>query len=421
MRKLLHRNERLPRRIAVLGAISLLTAMSSAMIYGLLPVFLVKVIGASTASVGLIEGAAEGMTSLAKIAGGMASDWMRRRKPIVLFGYALSAANKVLFPLAASLSIVLVARVIDRVGKGLRDGPRDAFVADITPARIRGAGYGLRISFYTVGFVVGPLASMGLMMMSGDDFRLVFWIALVPALLAIAVLLLGIKERKPKPRRRVAPRGLVMQAKQLRDLAGPFWWAIAIASVLSLARFSQAFLVLKAHQVGIDAAFVPGMLVMVYVVYALAAYPFGVLADRGHRRAQLGLGAVVLILADLVLAAASGTWGTIAGAALWGLQMAITQGLLAAMVADCAARPIRATAFGTYEFIIGLATFLANAVAGGLWLIGGPALAFGAGAAVAAAAIVLLLARPLPVANVRGAQARSPGMPPRRYPPAISS
>jgi MFS family permease len=395
MAKLLHRSERLPRRIAVLGSVSLLTAISSAMIYSLLPVFLVKVIGASAASVGLIEGLSEGMISLAKIGGGVASDWMRRRKPVVLLGYAISAAIKVLFPLAESLSVVLAARVVDRVGKGLRDGPRDAFVADITPARMRGAGYGLRISFYTTGFVVGPLASMGLMVLSGDDFRLVFCAALVPAALAIAVLLLGIRESARKRRRAIGNRALVMQLRQLRELGGGFWWAIAIASLLSVARFSQAFLVLQAYRVGLDAAFVPIMLVMVYVIYALTAYPFGVLADRGNQRLQLGLGALVLVAADMVLAAAGGIWTALCGAALWGLQLAMTQGLLAVLVAGHAPKRIRATAFGTYEFAVGVAGFIANAGAGALWLTGGPAAAFGTGAAVAAGAVLLLM-RPLP-------------------------
>ena len=384
----------LPRHVVVLGVISLLTAASSAMIYGLLPVFLVRVMGVTMASVGIIEGLAEGATSVAKIASGLASDWIGRRKPLVLLGYGLSAANKVLFPLAANVSVVLAARVIDRIGKGMRDAPRDAFLTDVTPAPIRGSGFGLRLAFYTTGFVLGPLAAMALMAASGDDFRLVFWIAMIPAVIAIAVVLFGIKER-----RRVvvagAPR-LQLRMSELARFPSPFWWAVMIAGLLSLARFSYAFLVLKAHHIGVDAAFVPIMLVVMHLVYAAAAYPFGVLADRTDRRLQLVLGAGVLICADLVLAGASAFWMAALGAALWGLQMAITQGLLSASVADAAPEALRGTAFGIYELAVGLATFVASSAAGALWMLGGPAVTFGTSAAVAAAVVLLLLLRPAP-------------------------
>jgi MFS family permease len=298
----------LPRHIVVLGVISLLTAASSAMIYGLLPVFLVRVMGVTMASVGLIEGLAEAATSLAKIGSGLASDWIGRRKPLVLLGYAVSAVNKVLFPLAGDVSVVLAARVIDRIGKGMRDAPRDAFLADVTPAQIWGSGFGLRIAFYTTGFVIGPLTAIALMTLSGDNFRLVFWIALIPAVAAIVVLLFGIKER-PRAFAR-GERRLRLRLGELARFPGVFWWAVATASFLSLARFSLAFLVLKAHHIGVDAAFVPIMLVVMHLVYAAAAYPFGVLADRADRRLQLGLGAVVLICADLVLACADAFWMT---------------------------------------------------------------------------------------------------------------
>ena len=390
----LDREERarhLPRNVAVLGVISLLTAMSSAMVYGLLPVFLVKSLGASTASVGFIEGIAEAMMSLARIFSGLASDWMGRRKPLVLLGYAVSAVNKVMFPLAGAVSMVLVARVIDRVGKGLRDAPRDAFMTDVTPAKIRGSGFGLRLAFYTTGFVIGPLAAMGLMKLSGDDFRLVFWLAVIPAALAIVVLVFAIKEQAPK---KFAPRPLWLRRGELAAFTGSFWWAIAIASLLSLARFSYAFLILKAHSIGIDAAFVPIMLVLMHLVYAAAAYPFGILADHIDRRLQLGIGAIVLIGADVVLATTNEGWMIAVGAGLWGLQMAVTQGLLAASVADAAPVTLRGTAFGIYDLSVGFATFIASTAAGALWMAGGPPLAFGFSGLIAAAAILLLLFQP---------------------------
>jgi MFS family permease len=386
---------RLPRQVGILGVISLLTAMSSAMVYGLLPVFLVKSLGATMASVGFIEGIAEAMMSLTRIFSGLASDWMGRRKPLVLLGYVVSAINKTMFPLAGAVSTVLAARVIDRIGKGLRDAPRDAFMTDVTPARVRGSGFGLRLAFYTTGFVIGPLAAMGLMRLSNDDFRLVFWMAVIPAVMAIIVLIFGIKEELPT---QYAPRPLRPRRSDLALFASPFWWAIAIASLLSLARFSYAFLILKAHGIGIDAAFVPVMLILMHMVYAVAAYPFGILADHIDRRLQLIIGAFVLIGADAVLATSDEGWMVGIGAGLWGLQMAVTQGLLAASVADAAPVTLRGTAFGIYDLSAGFATFVANAVAGALWMIGGSPLAYGFSGLIAAMVILLLLLQWMPKA-----------------------
>ena len=379
---------RLSPNVVVLGIVSLLMGMSSAMIYGLLPVFLVTVLGASAATVGLIEGVAEATTSAMKIFSGAASDWIGRRKPLVVLGYALSAINKLLFPLAEAASTVLIARIADRIGKGIRDAPRDALLADVTPSAIRGSGFGLRFALYTIGAVSGPLAAIALMKLSGDDFRLVFWIALLPGLASIGVLLIGVTE--PPNQHGDGIRWPPIPWADLSLLGAPFWWAIAIAAIFSLARFSPAFLVLKAHDVGIDVAFVPLILVVMYLIYSAAAYPFGVLADRVSRHLQLGIGAVVLVAADLALAGASTIWMTGLGAALWGLQMGITQGLLSAAVADAAPERLRGTAFGIFDLGIGAATFTASAGAGLLWTLGGPAGSFAAGAALAAVVAVLL-------------------------------
>jgi MFS family permease len=391
--KPLKRAPGLPRHVTVLGLVSLLTAMSSAMIYGLLPVFLVRVLGATMTSVGLIEGAAEGVMALSRIGSGLASDWMGRRKPLVLLGYAVSAVNKIMFPLASSVIVVFAARTIDRFGKGLRDAPRDAFMTDVTPAQIRGSGFGLRLTFYTTGYVLGPLAAMGLMDVSGDNFRLVFWIAVIPAIIAIFVLLFGIKEVVP---RKFAARPLRLRRSDIAQFTGPFWWAIAIASLLALARFTPAFLILKAHKIGVDAAFVPIMLILMHLVYAGAAYPFGVIADHIDRRLQLAFGAIMLIGANLVLASATMAWTAAIGAGLWGLQMAVTQGLLAASVADAAPVTLRGTAFGIYDLALGAGTFIASSAAGALWMVGGPEWAFGFSGLIAAVAILTLLLQPAP-------------------------
>jgi MFS family permease len=384
---------RLSPNVAVLGIVSLLMGMSSAMIYGLLPVFLVTVLGATAATVGLIEGVAEATTSAMKIFSGAASDWIGRRKPLVVLGYALSAVNKLLFPLAEAASTVLMARIADRIGKGIRDAPRDALLADVTPSAIRGSGFGLRLALYTIGAVSGPLVAIALMRLSGDDFRLVFWIALLPGLASIGVLLIGVRE--PPNQHCDGIRWPPIRRRDLSRLGTQFWWAIAVAATFSLARFSPAFLVLKAHAVGIDAAFVPLILVVMYLIYSAAAYPFGVLADRVSRRRQLAIGAVVLVAADLALAGAGTILMTALGAALWGLQMGITQGLLSAAVADAAPERLRGTAFGIFDLAVGAATFTASAGAGLLWALGGPAGSFVAGAALAAVVIVLLPLQPV--------------------------
>ena len=378
--------------VAVLGVVSLLMGMSSAMIYGLLPVFLVTVLGASTATVGVIEGTAEATTSLLKILSGVASDRIGRRKPLVLLGYGLSAVNKLLFPFAESASAVLVARIADRIGKGIRDAPRDALLADVMPSAIRGAGFGLRTALYTVGAVLGPLTAIALMTLSGDDFRLVFWVALLPGFASIVVLLVGVKE----PANPYSDDRWRIRRSDLALLTAPFWWAISIAAIFSLARFSPAFLVLKAHDVHVDAAFVPIILVVMYLAYSAASYPFGILADRINRHLQLGIGAVILIGADLALAGAHSVWMTVLGAALWGLQMGVTQGLLSAAIADAAPERLRGTAFGIYDLAVGTSTFVASAGAGTLWMLGGPAVTFIAGASLAAGAIMILLLGPGP-------------------------
>ncbi len=380
---------RLSPTIVWLGCVSLLTAMSSAMVYGLLPVFMVKVLGASAVVVGTLEGGAEATTSFMKILSGAISDQVGRRKPLLVFGYALSAFNKLLFPLANAVVVVIVARVVDRIGKGIRDAPRDAFLTDITPSEIRGSGFGLRLTFYTTGFVLGPVTAIGLMILSGDNFRLVFATAVVPAFVAIVVLLLAVKETSERPA--TAVRWRPLRSGIWRKFSPAFWWWIGIASLLSLARFSQAFLVLRAHGVGVDAAFVPIIIVLTHTVYAAAAYPFGMLADRLNRRVQLAGGIAVLIIADLVLMRANSFEVTALGAMLWGLQLAVTQGLLAASVADAAPAELRGTAFGMYELAVGLATFVASTSAGALWVAGGAPLTFLGGACVAAAAILALM------------------------------
>ncbi|CAJ0781886.1 putative MFS-type transporter YfcJ [Ralstonia condita] len=380
----------IPSGIWVLGFVSLLMDIASEMIHSLLPLFMVSVLGASALTVGVIEGAAESTALIVKIFSGALSDYLGRRKGLAIFGYALGAFTKPLFAIAPTAGIVLTARLLDRVGKGVRGAPRDALVADITPPELRGAAFGLRQSLDTVGAFLGPLLAAGLMLLWADDFRAVFWVAVVPGLLSVALLTLGLRE----PHAHAGPhRTNPIRRSNLKRLDPAYWWVVVIGAVFTLARFSEAFLVLRAQQGGIPVALVPLVMVAMNVVYALTAYPFGKLSDRVSHTALLALGLAVLIAADLILGM-FGHWGVvIAGVVLWGIHMGITQGLLATMVADTAPADLRGTAYGMFNLVSGLAMLIASALAGLLWDRAGPAATFHAGAVFCVLALGLLGAR----------------------------
>jgi len=373
-----------PRSVIALGFVSLFMDMSSEVIHSLLPAFLVTVLGVSALSVGFIEGVAEATASITKIFSGVISDWIGRRKPLVLLGYGLAAMTKPLFPLASGVGVVLAARFLDRIGKGIRGAPRDALIADVTPVELRGTAYGLRQSMDTVGAFVGPLLAMLLMWSSNDNFRLVFWIAVAPAFVSVLPIIYGVREpgaSRPTERRRFSIR-----RSELGRLHAGYWWLTGVAMVLTLARFSEAFLLLAAQHVGIAVALIPGVLVTMNVVYAATAYPFGRLSDSMSRSTLLALGAGFLIAADLVLSTAGTEWQVIAGAALRGLHMGATQGLLSTLVVDAAPADLRGTALGLYNLITGGALLAASVLAGWLWTALGPGATFIAGAIFATAA-----------------------------------
>jgi MFS family permease len=378
---------RLPRTVWALGAVSLLMDASSESIHGLLPLFLTVTLGASAATVGLIDGVGEAVASLTKMLSGTLSDRMGRRKPLVLLGYGLAALSKPLFPLAGSAGVVFAARFADRFGKGIRGAPRDAMIADATPAELRGRAFGLRQALDTVGAIIGPLAAVGLMAAFADDMRLVFWIATIPAVAAALVVWACVTEDAP-PVRAGQPRPPVRWA-DLRRLPGEFWRVIAIATVFTLARFSEAFLVLKASAVGLPLALAPLVLVAMSVVYAAGSYPAGAWADRAPPRKLLLAGLVCLIAADLTLAAAESVATAFAGIALWGAHMALSQGLMGKLVADYAPAELRGSSYGVFYLTTGLATLAASVTAGLLWDAVGPAATFMAGAVFAALAMLM--------------------------------
>lgn len=363
----------------------MLMDISSEMIHSLLPLFMVGALGASALVVGLIEGLAEATALIVKVFSGAISDYLGKRKGLALFGYALGAVTKPLFAVAPTTGMVLGARLLDRVGKGVRGAPRDALVADLTPPEVRGAAFGLRQSLDTVGAFLGPLLAVGLMLLWANDFRAVFWVAVIPGGLAVALLLFGVREPE---RQANTPRRNPIQRDNLKRLNRAYWWVVGVGAVFTLARFSEAFLVLRAQQADIALALVPLVMVAMNLVYAASAYPFGKLSDRMSHKKLLAWGLVVLIAADFVLALDSHWTTVLAGVALWGIHMGMTQGLLSTMVVDAAPADLRGTAFGFFNLVSGLAMLVASVVAGLLWDQLGASFTFYAGAAFSALALL---------------------------------
>ena len=376
----------IPRTVWVLGFVSLLMDISSEMIHSLLPLYLTVGLGASALAVGVIEGVAESTALVVKVFSGTLSDALGQRKWVAAAGYGLGAVSKPLFALATGPWLVFGARFIDRIGKGIRGAPRDALVADVTPAHLRGAAYGLRQSLDTVGAFAGPLLAMALMLAWANDFRAVFWVAVIPG--ALSFVLLAVAVREPPRQARAAPR-VPFSWRAARGLGRAFWWATAAGATLTLARFSEAFLVLRAQDLGVALALIPLVMVGMNVVFALVAYPAGRMADRLGTRGLLAVGTAVLVAADVALALATNVPVLAAGIALWGVHMGLTQGLLAAMVAASSPPDRRGTAFGVFNLACGCAMLVASVVAGALWYYAGPVFTFLAGAAIAAAAIAV--------------------------------
>lgn len=383
---------KIPPAVWALGFVSMLMDISSEMVHSLLPLFMVGTLGATALTVGLIEGIAESTALTVKIFSGVLSDYLGKRKALAVFGYALGAFTKPLFALAPSIGIVLMARFLDRVGKGIRGAPRDALLADIVPAEIRGAAFGLRQALDSVGAFLGPLLAVGLMLLWANDFRAVFWVAVIPGLLAVALLIFGVREpERHGGEKKINP----IRRENLKRLSASYWWVVGIGAVFTLARFSEAFLVLRAWQSGIPMALVPLVMVAMNLVYAGSAYPFGKLSDRISHKTLLAWGLVVLVAADMVLASGDHWMTVLAGVALWGIHMGMTQGLLAAMVADTAEPDLRGTAFGFFNLVSGLSMLVASVVAGLLWDRLGASFTFYAGAGFSVIAL-LGLARTMP-------------------------
>ncbi|MBC8417720.1 MAG: MFS transporter [Proteobacteria bacterium] len=375
----------IPQTVWALGFVSMFMDVSSEMIHSLLPVFLVSVLGSSAMFVGLIEGVAEATALITRTFSGALSDWLGKRKALAFAGYALGTLTKPLFAVATGVGLVFAARFLDRIGKGVRGAPRDALIAEVTHPDFRGAAYGLRQSLDTVGAFVGPLLAMVLMIATAGDFRSVFWAAVLPGLLSVSILAFAVKEPDhPSTHSSRQP----IRIRDIMALGDSYWMVVAFGSLFTFARFSEAFLLLRAESVGVAVTMIPIMLVLMNVVYSLTAYPVGLLSDRLGRTGLLAAGLAVLVAADLSLATAKTGWEVAIGTALWGLHMGLTQGLLAAMVADTAHENLRGTAFGIFSMASGIAILVASLIAGWLWDLFGPPATFLAGAAFAAAALI---------------------------------
>jgi MFS family permease len=380
---------RIPKGVWVLGFVSLLMDVSSEMIHALLPVYLVTVLGTSMVTVGFIEGIAEATASITKIFSGALSDWLGKRKLLAAIGYGLAAFTKPVFPLAPTVGWLVAARFVDRIGKGIRGAPRDALISDISTVGMRGASFGLRQSLDTVGAFVGPLLAIALMWWTANNFTAVFWIAVVPAFLSLALILFAVEEpERPAGIHRIE-NPLSLEA--IKRLGQVYWRVVIVGVVFTLARFSEAFLILRAQNVGVGLTWVPLVLVGMNVVYALSAYPAGVLSDRLNRKGLLAAGLIVLAGADLALALIPNLGGVAIGVALWGLHMGFTQGLFSALVADAAPPELRGTAFGYFNLLTGVAMLAASVIAGALWDAYGPAGTFFVGLVFALVALLGLL------------------------------
>jgi MFS family permease len=380
---------RLPGGVKALGMVSLLMDTSSELIHSLLPVFMATTLGAGMVTIGMVEGIAEATASATRVASGLASDRIRRRKTLLLAGYGLAALSKPMVPLATSILWVAGARFVDRMGKGIRGAPRDALIADITPSALRGAAYGLRQGLDSFGAVLGPLLAITLMAWFDDNLRAVLWVAVVPAVLAVGWLAAGVREPAERPHGQGRQR---MRLSDLRCLDRRYWAVVVLCATITLARFSEAFLVLRAENVGLQVGYVPVVMIVMNVAYAAAAYPGGLAADRFRSRGILLAGMGVLAAADLILALAGSATEVLLGAFCWGLHLALTQGLLSKLIADTAPRALRGTAFGISSLVNAAALLMASLLAGALWESLGPAATFTSGGVIALAAATGVLA-----------------------------
>lgn len=380
---------RLPRTVWALGLVSLFMDASSELVHSLLPMYLATGLGASMVVIGLVEGIAEATAQIVKIFSGALSDYLGKRKMLTVIGYGMAALSKPMFPLAASVSWVFAARVLDRIGKGIRGAPRDALIADVTPAALRGAAFGLRQTLDSIGALIGPLLAIGLMLVFANDLKLALWFAVIPAIASVLVLVVGVEDSKSTPTKSIpASNQKSLAWRAVHRLSRRYWWVVALGAVFTLARFSEAFLVIRGQALGLGLGFAPAVLIVLSATYALVAYPAGVAADRISARGLLQFGLAFLVVADWIFAVAGGRALVLLGAACWGVHLGLTQGIFNKLVADTAPADLLGTGFGIFNLLSGLALLAASLIAGLMWEAYGPAATFYVGAAFASTAMI---------------------------------
>lgn len=352
---------------------------SSELLHSLTPVLLVNVLGASVVSVGLIEGIAEGTASVTKVFAGAISDYFRRRKTLIVLGYALAALTRPLFPLAGSAPVIFAARFLDRMSKASRDAPRDALVADVTAQGQRGAAYGLRVALDSLGSVLGPILAVLLMLFFSGGIRAAMWVAVIPAVLAVIVIAMLVRE----PEQKQATVREPFDWGKARELPGRYWLIVTVGAIFTAARFSDSFLVLRARDVGLSATYAPMIIVVLSCIYAAGSYPAGAAADRVSPRTLLLVGLSFLIAADLVIGLGHSILPVFVGGALWGCHLALTQGVFSKIVAEFTPSDLRGTGFAIFDLGRGIAFVIANTVAGYWWKASGPSATFFSAAAFA--------------------------------------
>lgn len=388
--KFLRHLKKIPKSVWALGFVSLFMDVSSELIHSLLPIFLVSSMGASLTFVGLVEGVGESTALIVKIFSGSLSDLLQRRKIFVVTGYTLSALTKPLFPLAASLSMVFTARILDRIGKGIRDAPRDALISDLVSEDNRGASFGLRQTLDTIGAIVGPLLAIVLMIWFASNIRLVFWVAVIPATIAVVLVMFTIAESKDVKVAAKNPK-ITLYVKGIESIGYRYWILIAIGAFLTLARFSEAFLVLKTKAVGMPLNWIPIIMIIMNIAFVFSALPSGIISDISGRSRILIIGILLLGLSCLLLAQAADPFMTILGVILWGLHMGLTQGLLSAMVADVTPIALRGFGYGMFYFVCGITTLLSSVLAGIVGDQFGMNMIFYVGAGFSIMTLILLL------------------------------
>lgn len=381
-------NVKLPKQIWALGFVSLLMDISSESIQGVLPIYLISSMGATATTLGLFEGVTEAMALVVKVFSGSLSDWMKKRKPLVIAGYFMGAISKPLFALANSVSMIFFIRLFDRIGKGVRGAPRDALMADIVPNNLRGQAFGLRQSLDTIGAFIGPILAMIVLSISNNDFSLLFWIAAIPGFLAVGVLFFGVHEKERSESIRPMSR---LQFSDLKNFKKDYWLVVLLGCIFQLSRFSEAFLILKGKELGLPIESSPLVFIVMNIVYALTAYPIGNLSDKIGRSFFLIMGFIILIVADVLLATTSSIYLTFIGIALWGLHMGFSQGVLSAMVADTCPPQYKGTAYAFYNLFSAVALMLASTIAGSLWDNFGSQMTFFTGAGLAMVSLLLYI------------------------------